>query len=230
MDRVKRVLITGAGRGIGLETARAFAAAGWSVVSLDKAFGGEVVGERVDFDLRRIAEIPTMIRGLGELDTLVNNAGVLYCDPVDAIPDEHRREILAVNLEAPAALMEAVAPGMKARRSGRIVNLGSVAAFTGHPDLWYGATKAALLNLTKSWARVLGPHGVLVNAVAPGPTRTDMYDQLPQWRREDTLRAVYSGRVCEPVEVAAAILWLGSASPEYVNGTTLDVNGGSYPR
>ncbi len=229
MGNVKRVLITGAGRGIGLATARAFAAAAWCVVSLDKQFD-EHVGESVEFDLKRLAEIPAMVASLGEVDTLVNNAGVLYCDPEDAIPEEHKREILTVNLEAPAALIAAVAPVMKARRSGRIVNVSSVAAFTGHPDLWYGITKAGLLNMTKSWARLLGPHGVLVNAVAPGPTKTAMYDQLPQSRKDSVMSAVYSARVCEPDEVAAAILWLGSDCPEYVNGTTLDVNNGSYPR
>jgi 3-oxoacyl-[acyl-carrier protein] reductase len=119
---------------------------------------------------------------------------------------------------------------MKARRTGRIVNVSSVSAFTGHPDLWYGITKAGLLNLTKSWARALGRYGVLVNAVAPGPTKTLMYDQLPQSRRDDLMREVYSGRPCESGEVAAAVFWLGSSSPEYVNGTTLDVNDGSYPR
>jgi 3-oxoacyl-[acyl-carrier protein] reductase len=227
---MKRVLVTGSGRGIGLATARAFASAGWHVISLDKEFSGEVIGERVDFDLQRTSQIRGMIASLGELDTLVNNAGVLYCDPVESIPDDHRREILAVNLEAPAALIEAAAERMKVRRSGRIVNVSSVAAFTGHPDLWYGITKAGLLNLTKSWARALGPFGVVINAVAPGPTTSRMYDQLPQSRRDEIMRSVYSGRVCEPEEVAAAVLWLGSASPEYVNGTTLDVNNGSYPR
>jgi NAD(P)-dependent dehydrogenase (short-subunit alcohol dehydrogenase family) len=227
---MKRVLITGAGRGIGLATARAFASTGWHVISLDKEFSGELIGDRIDFDLRHTSQIPEMIASLGDLDTLVNNAGVLYCDPIDTISDDHRREILAVNLEAPAALIKAVAPRMKARRTGRIVNVSSVAAFTGHPDLWYGITKAGLLNLTKSWARALGPNGILVNAVAPGPTRSQMYDQLPQSRRDEVMRVVYSGRVCEPEEVAAAILWLGSASPEYVNGTTLDVNNGAYPR
>jgi NAD(P)-dependent dehydrogenase (short-subunit alcohol dehydrogenase family) len=157
---VKKVLITGAARGIGLATAGQFAAAGWKVLSLDKEFGSEVVGERVQFDLRHISEIPSLIVSLGELDTLVNNAGVLHCDPIDAIPEAHRSEILAVNLEAPAALIAAVAPGMTARRGGRVVNVSSVAAFTGHPDLWYGITKAGLLNLTKSWARALGPCGI----------------------------------------------------------------------
>jgi len=227
---LKTVLITGAARGIGLATARTFAAAGWRVLSLDKEFESEVVGEPVEFDLRQISGLSAMIASLGELDTLVNNAGVVHCDPIDAIPEAHKSEILAVNLEAPAALIANVAPGMKARRSGRIVNVSSVSAFTGHPDLWYGITKAGLLNLTKSWARALGPHGVLVNAVAPGPTKSRMYDQLPQSRRDEVMRAVYSRRVCEPEEVAQAIFWLGSLCPEYVNGTTLDVNDGSYPR
>lgn len=213
-----------------MATARQFAASDWRVLSLDKEFGSDVVGERVTFDLMRISEIPALIAALGDFDTLVNNAGVLHCDPIDAIPDAHRSEILAVNLEAPAALIAAVAPAMKARRSGRIVNVSSVSAFTGHPDLWYGITKAGILNLTKSWARALGPHGILVNAVAPGPTETHMYDQLPQSRRDDVMRAVYSGRVCKPQEVAEAIYWLGSDCPEYISGSTIDVNNGSYPR
>ena len=225
-------LVTGAGRGIGLATARAFAGAGWKVLALDKDFSAftEKSLVKVDFDLRKLTEIPDLIDSLGEIHALVNNAGVLFCDPYDAIAEAHKREILAVNIEAPAALIEALAPQMKARKSGRIVNVGSVAAFTGHPDLWYGITKAGILNLTKAWAKELGPHGVLVNAVAPGPTQTAMYDQLPQSRKDGVMKSVHSGRVGRPEEVAAAILWLGSACPAYVNGTTLDVNDGSYPR
>ena len=223
-------LITGAARGIGFATAQAFLQAGWRVLALDKQFGAQIAGERVDFDLRNLAGIPKLVASLGGIDTLVNNAGVLYCEPYDAIPEEHKREILAVNLEAPAALIEAVAPQMRTRKSGRIVNVASVAAFTGHPDLWYGITKAGLLNLTKAWAKELGAHGVIVNAVAPGPTQTAIYDQLPQSRKDGVMRTVYSGRVCQPEEVAQAILWLGAQCPEYVSGTTLDVNNGSYPR
>jgi 3-oxoacyl-[acyl-carrier protein] reductase len=224
------VLVTGAGRGIGQAAARAFKAAGWKVLALDKQFGAEAAGERVQFDLRDLAGIPKLVASLGEIDTLVNNAAVLYCEPYDAIPDEHKREILTVNLEAPVAMIEAVAPQMRRRKSGRIVNVGSVAAFTGHPDLWYGAAKAALLNITKSYAGALGRDGILVNAIAPGPTQTAMYDQLPQSRKDGVTRMVYSGRVCRPEEVAQAILWLGATCPEYVNGSTLDVNNGSYPR
>ena len=224
-------LITGAGRGIGLATARAFLQAGWRVLALDKDFSGfDLKGtERIEFDLRNLSGIKDLVEKK-EIHTLVNNAGVLFCDPYDAIAESHKREILAVNIEAPAALIEALAPQMKARKSGRIVNVGSVAAFTGHPDLWYGITKAGILNLTKAWAKELGPHGVLVNAVAPGPTQTAMYDQLPQSRKDGVMKSVHSGRVCRPEEVAAAILWLGSACPTYVNGTTLDVNDGSYQR
>ena len=228
-------LITGAGRGIGLATTRVFLAAGWHVLALDKDFSGFDLGESpalrcVDYDLRELDGIGALIGTLGRIDTLVNNAAVLYCDPFEAIPAAHKQEIITVNLEAPVALIEAIAPQMTARGAGRIVNVGSVAAFTGHPDLWYGATKAALLNVTKSYAASLGRQGVLVNAVAPGPTQTAMYDQLPQSRKDGVMRSVHAGRVCRPEEVAAAVFWLGSASPEYVSGTTLDVSSGSYPR
>jgi 3-oxoacyl-[acyl-carrier protein] reductase len=228
---LQTALITGAGRGIGLATAKAFLKSGWKVIGLDRDFTNcnESQIEKVEFDLQNLAGIRPLVEKL-QVHTLVNNAGVLYCDPYDAIPEQHKREVLAVNIEAPAALISALAPQMKQRKSGRVVNVGSVAAFTGHPDLWYGITKAGILNLTKAWAKELGPHGVLVNAVAPGPTQTAMYDQLPQSRKDGVMRSVYSGRVCTPEEVAAAILWLGSACPEYVNGTTLDVNNGSYPR
>ena len=226
-------LVTGAGRGIGLATAHLFLGAGCRVLALDKNFSAcdlprEV--SRIDFDLRELEAIPSLLRSLGDIHVLVNNAGTLYCHPHDAFPEADALEILAVNLRAPIALIEAVAPQMRERKSGRIVNVGSVAAFTGHPDLWYGATKAALLNVTKSYAGYLGADGVLVNAVAPGPTLTAMYEQLPQSRKDGVMRSVYSGRACRPEEVAEVILWLGTKSPDYLSGATIDVNNGSHAR
>jgi NAD(P)-dependent dehydrogenase (short-subunit alcohol dehydrogenase family) len=221
---LKTVLITGAAQGIGKAAAALFEKSGFRVLRLDRLPGGVV------YDLTDLAGIPKLIASLGEIDVLVNNAGVLYCPPHDEFSEAQVQEILTVNLRAPVALIEAVAPQMKKRKSGRIVNVGSVAAFTGHPDLWYGATKAALLNITKSYAGYLGKDGILVNAVAPGPTLTPMYEQLPQSRKDAVTRSVYSGRACTPEEVAQAIFWLGTSSPDYLSGTTVDVNNGSYPR
>jgi 3-oxoacyl-[acyl-carrier protein] reductase len=226
-------LVTGAGRGIGLATARLFLGAGCRVLALDRDFSScDLPGEaeRISFDLRFPEKIKGLVEKLGDVHVLVNNAGTLYCHRHDAFPEADALEILAVNLRAPVALIEAVAPQMRRRKSGRIVNVGSVAAFTGHPDLWYGATKAALLNVTKSYAGYLGADGVLVNAVAPGPTLTDMYEQLPQSRKDGVMRSVYSGRACRPEEVAEVIVWLGTRSPEYLSGATIDVNNGSHAR
>lgn len=225
--------MTGAGRGIGLAAARRFLEAGWRVLALDKDFSAcdlPPQAQRLQFNLEQLARIPEFISSAGEIDTLVNNAATLYCHPHDAFPEKDALEILTVNLRAPVALIEAVAPQMRRRKSGRIVNVASVAAFTGHPDLWYGASKAALVNITKSYAGYLGADGVLVNAVAPGPTLTAMYEKLPESRREAVMRSVYSGRPCEPGEVAQTIFWLGADSPAYLSGATIDVNNGSYPR
>ena len=129
------------------------------------------------------------------MDTLVNNAAVLYCDPFDNIPEEHRREILAVNLEAPSLLIAALAPQMKARRSGRVVNVSSVSAFTGHPDLWYGITKAGVINMTKSWAKALGSWGIQVNAVAPArPSPTCTSSFRSRARTTSCARSTVDGR------------------------------------
>jgi 3-oxoacyl-[acyl-carrier protein] reductase len=231
--KTKTALVTGAGRGIGLAAARLFLGAGYRVLALDKDFSDSGLpkeAERISFDLASISGIKPLVDKLGEIHVLVNNAGMLHCHPHDAFPEADALEILTVNLRAPVALIEAVAPQMRRRKSGRIVNVGSVAAFTGHPDLWYGASKAALLNVTKSYAGYLGAEGVLVNAVAPGPTLTDMYEQLPQSRKDGVMRSVYSGRPCQPEEVAQVIFWLGSSSPDYLSGATIDVNNGSYPR
>ena len=113
---------------------------------------------------------------------------------------------------------------------GRVVNVASISAYTGHPDLWYGASKAALVNITKSLGSYLGRHRVLVNAVAPGPTQTAMFDALPKSRRDATVQRAYSGRAGTAAEVAEVVLWLGTVSPEYINGSTVDIENGFHPR
>lgn len=109
------------------------------------------------------------------------------------------------------------------------MNNASLAGQTGHPDVWYGISKAGLLNMTKSFARIFAGK-IVVNAVAPGPAETDMLASIPEPRKEGVLRSVYSGRFARPDEVAQAIVWLAMDSPEYVNGTCIDLNNGSFPR
>jgi len=225
------VLVTGAGRGIGQATARAFARAGWRVLALDRAFDADAEGERVEHDLRDLDGVAALVGRLGEIDVLVNNAGMQNAVPYDRYTGEMRAAILRVNLEAPAELIRAVAPQMIARRAGRIVNLASIAAWGPHPDLWYGITKAGVVSLTRSYASYLGRHGIQVNAVAPGPVETELLTRVVDAaRREALLAQVYTGRVGRPEEIAAAILWLATASPAIVNGAVLDINDGTFPR
>ncbi|MGH8704834.1 MAG: SDR family NAD(P)-dependent oxidoreductase [Burkholderiales bacterium] len=228
-------LITGAGRGIGLATARAFLGAGWRVLALDREFdaGGPAPSDtlvQVRYDLSELAGISALVASLGRIDVLVNNAGMQNAVPYDRYTDAMRERILRVNLEAPVELMRAVAKQMLERHAGRIVNLASIAAWQPHPDLWYGATKAAIVSVTKSFASYLGPHGIQVNAVAPGPVDTELLKVVDRARVEGLLKAVYTGRPARPDEIAQAILWLASASPPTVNGTILDINDGTYPR
>ena len=113
---------------------------------------------------------------------------------------------------------------------GRVINIASVAGFGGHPDVWYGASKGAILNMTKSLAKLYGPQGVLINAVAPGPTKTAMFDQLPQSRIDEFNRLVFARRFAEPDEIAKVIEWLALDAPEYVNGACIDAASGGYLR
>ncbi|TVR02495.1 MAG: SDR family oxidoreductase [Deltaproteobacteria bacterium] len=230
------VLITGASAGIGLAAAQGFAALGYRVTGLARrarpewSLPGASSAVLVPFDLEQTGGIAALVEELGPVDVLVNNAGIMCSAPWDAYPEESRRRTLAVNLESPVALIRAVAPGMLDRGGGRVVNVSSIAGQMGHPDIWYGMTKAALLSATRSFARLLGPGGVLVNAVAPGPVETAMLASIPEARKAQIAGSVMTGRFARPEEVAEVIVWLGTRSPAYVNGSTLDVNDGAYLR
>jgi 3-oxoacyl-[acyl-carrier protein] reductase len=220
---LKTALVTGAARGIGRAAADALQKAGLTVLRLD------VQGE-IPFDLTNLAGIPKLVDGLGQVDVLVNNAGVQTAVSIDKYTDEQRARILRVNLEAPVELIRALSKQMIARKSGRIVNLASIAAYTPHTDLWYGVTKAGVVSFTRSFASYLGPHGIQVNAVAPGPIDTPLLDKAQPERVEELMKRVYTRRKGRPDEVAEAIRWLALDAPAIINGAIIDVTDGSFLR
>ena len=198
--------------------------AGCKVIGLDR--------EQCDvvYDLTDVAGIGPMVEKLGEIDILVNNAGVQAAVSIDRYSDEARRRILAVNLEAPVELIRAVSKGMVKRKQGRIVSLASVAAYSAHTDLWYGVTKAGVVSFTRSFASYLGPHGIQVNAVAPGPVDTDLLKNAQPERIEQLMRQVYTRRVGKPEEVAETIRWLALDAPPTINGAVIDITDGCLLR
>jgi 3-oxoacyl-[acyl-carrier protein] reductase len=171
-----------------------------------------------------------MVETLGQVDILVNNAGVQAAVPIERYTEEARRRILAVNLEAPVELIRAVSKGMVERKRGRIISLASIAAFTAHTDLWYGVTKAGVVSFTRSFASYLGPHGIQVNAVAPGPIDTPLLDRAQRERIAELMNKVYTRRKGRPEEVAEAIRWLALEAPPIINGAVLDITDGSFLR
>src|SRR2546430_1215362 len=177
-----------------------------------------------------IAGIPRLVEALGPIDILVNNAGVQTAVSIDRYTDEARRRILAVNLEAPVELIRAVSKQMMARKSGRIISLASIAAYGAHTDLWYGVTKAGVVSFTRSFASYLGPHGIQVNAVAPGPIDTPLLDKAQPERIDELMKKVYTRRKGRPEEVAEAIRWLALDAPPIINGAVIDITDGSFLR
>jgi len=199
------------------------------VLALDREFEKQRE-DQVRFDLTDLAGIPKLVASLGDIDVLINNAGVQNAVAIDRYTDEMRGRILRVNLEAPVELIRAVSKRMIERASGRIVNVASVAAYTAHTDLWYGVTKAGVVSFTRSFAAYLGPHGIQVNAVAPGPIDTELLKKAQPERVEELMKKVYTRRAGRPEEVAATIRWLALEAPAIVNGAVIDVTDGSFLR
>jgi NAD(P)-dependent dehydrogenase (short-subunit alcohol dehydrogenase family) len=230
---MQKVLITGGNKGIGLETTKIFLKNKFEVTVVARDFEEfelkkEV--EYIEFDLGNVSEISKIKKEVGEVDVLVNNAGIMHALPFNEYPEEKKREILAVNLESPLKLIEEFSKSMIKNKAGRIVNTASIAGEVGHPDIWYGITKAGIINVTKSFAKILGPMGIVVNCVAPGPVETDMLATIPDERKAALKKSSILGRFAKPEEVAQTVYWLATDCPEHINGICVDINNGAFMR
>lgn len=233
---MKKVLITGGSKGIGLEITKLFLATGqYEITSLSRDFEktpAEIRSEvkEIQYDLENIAGIKDIVNQIGAVDVLINNAGVMFKKTYVDYDEETKQKSLKVNLEAPVELITHFAPLMIAQKSGRIVNVASIAGHTGHSDVWYGICKAGLINATKSFAKSLGASGIVLNCVAPGQVSTDMLQIIPEERQEMFIRNSILKRPAKPEEIAKAVFWLATDSPEFMNGACLDINNGVFLR
>src|SRR5438094_1218246 len=232
----KVAVITGGARGIGAETARVFRDAGATVVSWDVAEGAD---QRVDVtDVAAVTEaVAEVVKRHGRIDVLVNNAGILRDAQlvkvkddavVGAMSEADFDAVVAVNLRGVFVCTQAVAPVMIKQRSGRILNASSVVGLYGNfGQTNYVATKAAIIGMTKVWARELGPRGITVNAVAPGFIGTEMVRQMPEKILATMVERTPVRRLGEPRDVANAYLFLASSGAGFINGAVLSVAGGA---
>ena len=250
-DQPRRgVLVTGGSRGIGAAIAQGFAAQGDRVAvhygaSADRAAAvrdslpgdGHVV---VQADLTSAGEVRSCVddaaEQLGRLDVLVNNAGVFLAHPpLETSYDDWQAawsRTLATNLVGAANATHAAIPHLRAAGGGAVVNVSSRGAFRGEPSCpAYAASKAGLNAFGQSMALVLAPHGISVGTVAPGFVQTEMAREVLEGESGDAVRAQSPyGRIADPAEVAAAVLWLASPEASFSTGTIIDVNGASYLR
>jgi NAD(P)-dependent dehydrogenase (short-subunit alcohol dehydrogenase family) len=231
----RRVLVTGGAHGIGAATAALFAAHGASVVLADRdvsaveAHASALGAEWHEYDQADPASIERLAAAVGVVDVLVNNAGILAVGPLLDMDAPTIRRVLDVDLVGVILLMRLVARGLVDRGRGAIVNVSSQLAFAGSGTrAVYSAAKAAVAQVTKAAAVEWGPHGVRVNAVAPGRTLTRMTEPFLRdpADRARGLEHIPLGRFGEPEDIARAVVFLASDAAAYVTGHTLVVDGG----
>jgi NAD(P)-dependent dehydrogenase (short-subunit alcohol dehydrogenase family) len=238
----KTALITGSTSGIGRATAMKLAAAGAHLIisGRDQARGSATLAaireaggtaDLVEAELSDVAGVRDLVTraleiGRGRVDILVNNAGRAPFGPTSEVTVDEIDAVGAVNVRAPFLLVAGLAPGMVANGAGAIVNVSTMVANFGMPGMaLYGSSKAALQLLTKAWAAEFGAHGVRVNAVSPGPTRTE--GTAGMGAGLDQLAATTpAGLPATADQIADAIVFLVSDSAQHIHGAILPVDGG----
>jgi 3-oxoacyl-[acyl-carrier protein] reductase len=230
----KTALITGGSRGIGAAIARELAAAGASVVvgyhsGADEAnaVAHEIGGTAVQADVARPENARRLVEEAGELDVLVNNAGLTRDGLLARMSDEDWRAVLDTNLGGVFHTCRAAARGMMKRRAGAIVNVSSIVGLHGNPGQTnYAASKAGIIGFTKALARELGNRGVRANVIAPGYIHTRLTDVLPDELKGAMLANTPLGRLGDPEDVARAVRFLTSDEAAFITGEVLLVDGG----
>jgi NAD(P)-dependent dehydrogenase (short-subunit alcohol dehydrogenase family) len=235
-------LITGAARGIGARIAAVFMKAGSHVIVADldetaaracaAELGAGATAVRLDIRDRAAlrAVVARVVAECSGLDILVNNAGLLAAGPFEETSGEEWDRLVAVNLTGVFNCVQAVVPDMRRRGRGVIINIASVSHEKGggaFGNVWYGATKAGVVAMTKGLGRELGPHGIRVNAIAPAVVETDMVrDRLTPEARERILARFPLGRLAQADDVARLAVFLASDAASFITGETIAVDGG----
>jgi len=232
-------LVTGSAQGIGSAVVRnlldkgTYKVFGVDIQEQSKLLEVDKEGAFVPlkFDLSDSDGCRQLIKEIGRVDILINNAAILIENELDSVSDQEFSEIVSVNLHAPFVLSVEASKGMRERSWGRIINMSSVGARTGgiSQSCVYAATKAGLIAVTKNFARNFGPHGITTNALAPGAISTPMAVEQSlsdESLLERVVQATPVGRLGSAEEVAAVVGFLVSDEASFVNGVCLDVNGG----
>lgn len=237
----KIALVTGASRGIGKAIALRLVEQGAKVIGTATSEKGaaaisEYLGENgkgMALNVTSADSIAALFDAIkaefGQIDVLVNNAGITRDNLMMRMKDEEWDDIIDTNLSSLYRLSKPCLRGMMKARWGRIINIGSVVGSMGNAgQANYAAAKAGLIGFTKSLSQEVASRGITVNAVAPGFIATDMTDALNEDQKAATLSAVPMGRLGKPEEIAASVAFLASEDASYITGVTLHVNGGMY--